>query len=54
MVLKFPLVLNYQTSNLETILRALRAIAAAREDWAYEYASISPSLLAFYIRCVPG
>lgn len=50
LVLKFPLVLNWHPEGLRAIIDALRQLAYTRDLWQQDFETITPSLLAFYIR----
>jgi hypothetical protein len=49
-VLKWPPALCRSTQSLAFMAARLRALAAARGQWAEDVALISPSLMAFFLR----
>lgn len=50
MVHKFPLILNYQTASVESLLDALRQLSFTRVQWQQDFDLLTPSLLAYYFR----
>lgn len=50
LVVKFPIILNYDTDNLKSYVNTLRQMAQSRELWRENFDTITPSLLAFFIR----
>ncbi len=51
LVHKFPLVLNYQTATVEEIVDSLRQVCSMRLHWQEDFENVTPSTLAFFIRC---
>jgi len=50
LVVKFPLILNYQTTSIEHLMDSLRQLSYTRVQWQQDFDAMSPSLIAFYLR----
>jgi hypothetical protein len=50
MVTKYPPVLTMSPQRLAGSVERLRQLCYTREEWARDFESISPSLLAYFLR----
>lgn len=50
LVLKFPLILNYQTARVQHLMCVLQQVSSKRAQWRQDFAAMTPSLVAFYIK----
>lgn len=50
LVIKYPLVLNFQEASVARALQALRQLSSTRPMWVHNFEILSPSQLAFFLR----
>lgn len=50
LVIKYPLILNYQTATVKQVIEDLRDFAYTRGTWQDDFELMSPSLFAFFYR----